>query len=349
MNKMRVFGRISNYFLSSRSLVFQRIKRLRNLYIVSRKPLFLNYSENVPFFPKKGEIFRQARECFSQNGYYPISFSWPLKFYESSISKSDAISSTVPYFPYSFFDAEAYYKSYSSSVLAITQKKGGWDCFRHLEIISRGCTPLFLNASRIPKYTMIHYPKDYFVLVNESYRRTKLLPGPSAVRNLVHFANENLTSSAMCRYFSEISAFDVDPKDTILFVDSRLSTEPDYLSLFTFIGLKQIYGGQIESLYTEPDYVYVDSTQDVSQLYGRGFGYSRVLDRSLPSSRPGGLPKIIIVSNLERDFSLLVGLKLEYPLSRFVMFWGSDTTIPDSLKKDALQITQGQLYCREIY
>jgi hypothetical protein len=31
------------------------------------------------------------------------------------------------------------------------QKKGGWDCLRHYEIIGNGCMPYFENIEKCPK------------------------------------------------------------------------------------------------------------------------------------------------------------------------------------------------------
>ena len=323
--------------------------RSRNLRIVRKQPSKLRYSQVQSNFPETDVILQLARECFLLEGYYPISYSWPKKFDKTHNPKSKAISTTVPYASYSFEDEDKYYGEYSISSLAITQKKGGWDCFRHLEIIGSGSVPLFLDIEKIPKYTMIHYPKDLFRVVRKNYKRRSLLPNYDVSTNLIKYANRNLTTQAMCCYFLELANLTVKPQDRILFVDSKLSSAPDYLSVFNFIGLKQVYGDQVEYLYEEPEYVYVDSTQDVSKLYGRGFGYTKVLNRSNVKSNPADSPAVIIILNLERDFRLLENLKIQYPSTKFVMFWGADRPIPNTIKENALRLTQGILFCREIY
>jgi hypothetical protein len=309
----------------------------------------MKYSSEEVVLPDTETILKLASECFLRKGFYPISFSWPRKFEEPQNQKSNAISTTVPYIPYSFVDADKYYGSYANSSLAITQKKGGWDCFRHLEIIGAGCVPFFLGVEKIPIYTMIHYPKDLFKSVNKNYRRRCRLPSQGLTRDLIKYANKNLTSKAMCRYFSELANFNINSQDTILFVDSKLSSAPDYLSVLNFIGLKQVYGDQLKCLHQEPDYVYSDSKQDVSKLYGRGFGYSKVLDRVQSQLTWTDSPKILVISNLELDFKNLDTLKMQYPTSKFVMFWGGDRPIPIAIKEEALRLTQGTLFCREIY
>ena len=110
-----------------------------------------------------------------------------------------------------------------------------------------------------------------------------------------------------------------------------------------------MYGSQVRCLFDEPDYVYTDSTQDTSELYGRGFGFTKVLKRSNVQSALSSPPKVLVISDLARDIRLLASLKSEYPTSKFVMFWGADDPIPDDLKEEVLRISQGVLFCREIY
>ena len=336
-------------FVSIRKLVFLWHLRNRNLRIVRKQPSKLRYSQGKANLPETEAILQLARECFLREGFYPISFSWPRKFDETHNPKSKAISTTVPYVPYSFEDENRYYGEYSVSALAITQKKGGWDCFRHLEIIGSGSVPLFLDIDKIPKYTMIHYPKDLFRAVRRNYKRHSLLPNHDVTTKLINYANRNLTTQAMCLYFSELANLSVTSQDRILFVDSKLSSAPDYLSVFNFIGLKQVYGDQVECLYEEPEYVYLDYNQDVSKLYGRGFGYTKVLNRSNAKSKPAEFPTVTIISNLAQDFRIVRSLKIQYPKTKFVLFWGQDVPIPYEIKEEVLRLTQGILFCREIY
>ncbi len=265
------------------------------------------------------------------------------------MEKNLRISDIIPYESYSFGSAEAYYDNYSKAALAITQKKGGWDCFRHVEIISSGCIPLFLDAHKIPRYTMIHYPKEFLAQVNKAYFLNNEIPGPELNFELTKFANSTLTCRAMCEYFMTIAEIEVEASDKILFIDSRLSLEPDYLSVLTYIGLKQIYGNRVESLFDEPDYVYRDTEVDLSSLYGRGFGYTKVLERIPAILNNFTEPKVVVVSNLERDILRVSKLYRQYPNSKFLFFWGSDNPVPDVVKKEILDIPNSVLFSREIY
>jgi hypothetical protein len=68
----------------------------------------MKYSLDEIVLPGTETILKLARECFFKEGFYPISFSWPRKFEEPQNQKSNAISTTVPYIPYSFEDADKY-------------------------------------------------------------------------------------------------------------------------------------------------------------------------------------------------------------------------------------------------
>ena len=49
---------------------------------------------------------------------------------------------------------------YSNSIFAITNKKLGWDCLRHYEILMNGCIPLFFNIEDCPKLILKTLPKE---------------------------------------------------------------------------------------------------------------------------------------------------------------------------------------------
>ena len=53
-----------------------------------------------------------------------------------------------------------YYKDYNKSYFGLTQKKAGWDCMRHYEIMGNYCLPYFPNLAFCPKNTLYNFPKD---------------------------------------------------------------------------------------------------------------------------------------------------------------------------------------------
>ena len=63
------------------------------------------------------------------------------------------------------------FKPYSNSIFAITNKKLGWDCLRHYEILMNGCIPLFLNIEDCPKLTLTTLPKDRLLNIYNTFHR----------------------------------------------------------------------------------------------------------------------------------------------------------------------------------
>jgi hypothetical protein len=48
----------------------------------------------------------------------------------------------------------------SRSLFAVTFKKSGWDCMRHLEIMAAGALPVFTDIADLPAGTMAAYPRE---------------------------------------------------------------------------------------------------------------------------------------------------------------------------------------------
>jgi len=330
------YSRIKLRLEANQNLV-NKAKRLSNPVLCD---LTINHEE---------EITAKAELCFEKFSYYPISFSFPRKFGDFNPDKKYVISKIVPYGKYTFQNSKDYYQEYGKGYLGITHRKGGYDCFRHLEIIASGTVPLFHKSRLIPEFTMIHYPKFFFETIERQYREYKLVPSLKTIGNLTSYANDYLTCRAMCLYFSKMAKLDISQGETILFVDSTLHDQPDYLSVFNFIGLKQVYGSQVLSLYAEPDYVYVDTQIATSSLYGRGFGYTKVLERNSASGIPGNRVKYIVISNLEKDWKMIEDLEIKFPDSHFLLFWGADVGISSKVLELTQNLHSSSLFVREIY
>ena len=188
-------------------------------------------------------------------------------------TKTKEISDIVPGEPYSFEDQDAYMEEYAQSHYAYTQKKAGFDCMRHLEILAAGSVPLFEEPWTIPKFTMTHYNKELFEKGKEA--------NPFEWRD--HFM-KHLTAPAMVRYICDSIGVS-DPK-RVLFMDNAVPLLPDYLSMGLFYGCKELFGDNMDVLEEIP-YAYDDYDKDPAQLYGRGFNYTKLLPASAKSSTSG--------------------------------------------------------------
>lgn len=227
-------------------------------------------------------IFRIAQECQDEKNCWPISFSSP--FYctaELKQPREKMISDIVPGRPYSFESQHEYYSEYASSSYAISHKKGGWDCFRHIEILLNGSIPLMPDAFEIPKFSMVHYPKKTLNKALEMSKELIRSPSFSTLANLKEFFNENLTSTAMVNFMLRCAK--VQNAERVLFIDHRLPFSSDYQSIFALIGLKQTFGTSCTTMQPVP-YLYEGWRGASKSLYGRGFGYVRCLPAGVSDS-----------------------------------------------------------------
>ena len=218
-----------------------------------------------------------SRECHERHGVWPLSFSYPGTPLPINDDPEFLVSPITPGLPYSFTDEAEYLATYTNAYWGLTHRKAGWDCFRHLEIMASGAVPWMLDADEIPRYSMVHYPKVAMATAARALRGGGRRPD-QATRHAFHRHLEtHLTSRAMARYMLDAAGL-MDAR-SVLFVDERLPHHADYLSVLTLIGLKQLLGRECGVMFPV-DYIYDDTLVDVSTLYGRGFGYTRVVPGS---------------------------------------------------------------------
>jgi len=238
----------------------------------------------------------------------------------------------IPGVPYAFDDEDAYLKEYSSAALALTHRKAGWDCFRHVEILAAGSVPLMPDIQAIPRFSMLHYPIQSMRQVAVHAIHEGAHPGLVTREAFRAYTQRFLTSQAMASYVLNVAG--LQEAQSVLFIDPAVRESADYLSLLTLIGLKQLLGGRCVAL-PEVDYVYADSAQATSGLYGRGFGFSRVLDpgcRSFEHSIDIGIervvdslaPEVIVIGSIARNLDVARRLGAVFPMSKTIWLHGED-------------------------
>lgn len=268
-----------------------------------------------------------AQECHDRHGVWPISFSYPRPAWPISPEPGTLISPITPGLPYSFDDEDAYRRTYANAYWGITHRKAGWDCFRHVEIMSAGATPWMLDAAEIPRYSMVHYPKAAMTVAGRAMLKAPRMPDLDFRRHIHHHFEQHLTSRAMAHYL--LRAAGLQDARSVLFVDERLPLHADYQSMLTLIGLKQLLGGNCHVQYPV-DYLYDDTPIDTSTLYGRGFGYTRVLSAEARSTTERGSAPTskefdaVIVGSVTRNADLADALLKEFSAERTVWVHGED-------------------------
>ena len=287
-----------------------------------------------------------ARECHRRDGVYPLNFSFPRpELMPAKVSdRPHFLSSTIPGEPFSFDSWDDYLAEYRSAYFALSTKKGGWDTFRHLEILFSGGIPLMPGLGKAHPYSLAHFPKKALVGVYKSLVEDgPALPGPLTQQFFQDFAKEHLSSEAMARYVLKLTGLE---SSSILFVDESLSSRTDYLSAFTYVGLKQATGHRTQAAF-EPLYLFDDFAGDTSTLYGRGFGYSRSIPAALrgsltaAGSSPSELAELsasfdaIVIGNYDANRGLVAQLRgLGVPADKFVCIVGSDLPSDFRLRHD---------------
>lgn len=295
-----------------------------------RGPLDLTWNVDIDDAQKLRD---RASRCFSEFGVWPISFSIPgssIRAPLPSNHRTHLVSPIVPGYPYAFTNHDDYLSTYARSFLAVTHRKAGWDCFRHLEILASGSAPLMVDVDHIPEFSMIHYPKQALKKILEN-AQIGGVPSHQVYLELRRFVMQHLTTRTMAKYI--LDRAHLDDVGKVLFVDAQHPNSIDYLSTLTLIGLKELFGRECVPLF-QPPWIYRDFQGDSSHLYGRGFGTTRALDPHLKSleeiEAKSALESLeifdtVIVGSISRNLSRAHALLQHFPPDRTIWIHGEDT------------------------
>ena len=210
---------------------------------------------------------------------YPISFCIPeCKIVKGVDVKEVDTAFLIPGKPetYIYNSEKEYYEAYAKSVFGITMKKAGWDCMRHYEILANGCIPWFTDLEDCPPKTMTHFPKDLILKTMKESKDNKLSIDDKMKisQTLLDYTRAHLTTKAMASYVLKTSG-NQDTK-SILYLSQDINA--DYLRDLLLHGFKELFGSECHDS-PRVNHVYTDYPEsEISNLYGRGMSYSRVLD-----------------------------------------------------------------------
>ena len=183
---------------------------------------------------------------------------------------------------------------------------------------------------------------------------------PTAIvyKLLISWVSEYLTCEKMAAYVLSTANYH---SEKIAFIDLDIDTRCDYLSVMTLIGLKQIIGKKVESL-VKCDYIYEDYSGDTSALYGRGFGYTKILNPKLKDDENNidmmninelteysKTFQIIVINMRDRNIEIAKNLNVQGISARILYLWGSDTSMSKAKIKEIVNDFKGVHFCREIY
>lgn len=295
---------------------------------------------------------RLAFSIEHQGEKYPISFSWPLEERHVTLrARERVLSRTIPGEPYSYAVYQEYLDEYRSSNFALTFKKGGWDCFRHIEIISAGCLPIMPDISSCPSETMAFYPKALMEMVFNQFVKGHN-SFEAAAPLFYDWYERYLTSRQMAKYVLDVCRFE---GNRVCFIDSGLEHKPDYMSMQLFVGMKRELGSEaVRSLYPANS-AYSDWTGDSNNLHGMGFGNTRILETTMRGSGHDSIEvnelsgkDLIIFSDLERNLPLWARYQQLFGEIPCAFIWSSDRP-PTRSQNRLISRLKGKKFFREIY
>lgn len=310
--------------------------------------------------PSRIDVLKECVDIYEELGVWPISFSYPRGFadstefrnWESRSLKSDIVPGTA----YAYSSEDQYLANYEGAKHALSHKKGGWDCFRHLEIFASGALPVLPDARFIPRQTMVHYPKQALEEISSKLPFLHSELSAESQNQLHTYVSHNLSSTAMAHYI--LDAAQGGKAERIFFFDESLVQKPDYLSVMTLIGLKKNCHDRLQVFFDVP-YIYEDFQASANYFWGLGFGYSKVLParyRSSPVSisengegalvQPGR-SDWLIVGNVTRNWVAANAMLRHFAPERTVWIHGEDRA-PTASERQKLQDRVSTVFVREL-
>lgn len=109
-------------------------------------------------------IYFKRELCSPMYRVRPISFSIPEEHVKKTVpNKHKPFATVIPgdLSTYIFENEKDYFNDYAQSYYAKTEKKWGYDCMRHYEILASGCIPAFKDLDKVPDTVMTSFPKGY--------------------------------------------------------------------------------------------------------------------------------------------------------------------------------------------
>ena len=213
---------------------------------------------------------------------YPITHCIPTcKIVETVPNKEKEMAQCDPRDArtYIFKNEKDYYKDYQKSKFGVTKCKAGWDCFRHYEILANGCLPLFLDVEKCPPNTCTHLPKERLKYILKHHKDSNF-DYDTIANEMLEYTKRHLSTKAMAQYM--LDTLQIKCKK-ILFLAGKKSRS-NYMRDCLLVGFKELLGVECHD-YPEVSFLYKDCPDDKivgnHRLWGKGMGYTKIIDRSL--------------------------------------------------------------------
>lgn len=187
-------------------------------------------------------------------------------------------------------DELEYKRNYRESFYAYTQKKKGWDCMRHYEILASGTVPYFKNLHKAPRTVLSLLPK---ALIEEGMR----IPGVNATHidhstfdyaayysvacRILDYTRQYLSTKSIARHILEVMGKS-NARHVLLLSGKQKTAEADYMRDMLVHGMRDLLGdGAVDVPAYEFMYEYPNGIPPQKlmkdTLYGKGFSYAHRL------------------------------------------------------------------------
>ena len=202
--------------------------------------------EASPFFAhaciRVGVVYRGKSPARAKNASLPE----PTPSAPAPDCRSPAATAHAP-------RTQDYKAEYGRSYFAVTRKKAGWDCLRHVEVIALGAVPYVPDLQFLPPKTMVFYPRALLeearnfpgtsftgdFLQRESFTLDPEKFSQAAYFNLaarwLEHGRQWLTSKAMARYMLQTMGL-TGVRSALVFTICL----SEYLAVMTMHGFKQV-------------------------------------------------------------------------------------------------------------
>jgi hypothetical protein len=242
-----------------------------------------------------GAITEQFRQSIKRTIYvptsagaihvHPIAFSIPEDNIRPWVKKKRLLATLVPgdLSTYIFSDESSYYKDMSESIFALTRKKNGWDCMRHLEIMAAGAIPVFLDIRKAPNASLTLYPKLLFQFALDLYERRQAMSPSPIIDTRTDYALEKMLSTALSKYLlrslttTAMATYLLRAMNytagNVLVVSPDVDQSSDYLTDTLLHGLITHLGQHMVYTYHTRVSIYNHTGIDRKKLYGKGFSF----------------------------------------------------------------------------
>jgi hypothetical protein len=265
---------------------------------------------------------------------YPISFSVPREMIVDSIpEKTKVLATCIPgkHDTYVFENETDYYQDYRNSMFALTTKKGGWDCYRHYEILANGCIPVFPDLIHCPALTMTTFPRKLIFDANDIVPKHPEQYNEWA-NKLLEYTKANLTTDSTARYILSVCGKPIEGAK-VLFLSESTGYLNNYLRCLTLHGFRTLLGANCHD-YPRVNHMYKDYDGGSWNLWGKGFGCSRLLNaESRDASRDSTIEEdirnryydLIVYGNIHLSTPLRDLVDQYYPPSSVALLCGDDS------------------------